>query len=96
MPDREYTQQEKDDLKVMRDLEHLLEQKKWKTYTKLLDSKKVKWHTTILKPVDNMGQLFVEEYAKGAVYGLTQATDLPAIIIQGVKESVLPPKSGQE
>lgn len=91
-PEREYSKQEKVDLQVMRDLAELVGHKAWTTYVNLLNKHKIDWHNKLMQPISDASGSYASEYAKGAVYGLTQATDLPAIIIEGIKKSILPPK----
>lgn len=95
-PKREYSEKEREDLRTMRVLEELIATNGWKVYSELVNRLKFEQHTKVLQPVGSIGELFFAEYAKGAVYGLTQATDLPGIIIQGVRESVLPAKDQEE
>jgi hypothetical protein len=61
----------------------------WGRFIQLLNQKKLQEHTAMLQPAQDFGSVFATEYHKGAVYGLTVATDLPGTIINTVKETIL-------
>lgn len=76
-------------VKISRSLKDLVATPAWKDYVKFLSDITREYHTKVLAPSSGIDGVLASEYAKGAVYGLTQAVSLPDHIIKVTNETIL-------
>jgi hypothetical protein len=60
----------------------LMKHKGWPRYISLIETIAQNYHSTIMKPLDNVMEATKPEFAKGVLSGLTLATAIPGLKIQ--------------
>lgn len=80
----------------MRALEKLIAYPEWKVYQTLVREIARPHHQKLIQQVVDIGGIFANEYAKGAVYGLTAALDIPSVTITQVRTTILHTPEGED
>ena len=64
----------------------LMKHKGWPRYMALVEAIAQNYHSTIMKPIDNVLEATKPEFAKGVLSGLTLATAIPGMKIREAHE----------